>query len=66
MEVLITPQKIQSLSKRQQVYIWVRQSELVDAATGWFQSFSSRLLVSRAEPIQMSGDDEHLWIGLVP
>ena len=65
MEVLITPQT-PSVSKRQQVYIWVRQSELVDAATGWFQSFSTRLQELRPESPQLSGDDEHVWIGLVP
>lgn len=61
-----TPKELQvTTSKRQQVYVWVRQNDIVDAAAGWFHSFSSRF-TQLSEPPHLSDDDEHMWIGLAP
>lgn len=66
MEAKVITNDFQPTTKRQQVYVWVRQHDVVDAAADWFQSFSSRLFTQSSEPVHLSSDDEHMWIGLAP
>lgn len=51
-------------SKRQQIYVWVREADLVGTATDWLQSISTRVLPQRSDVEDMSADEEHVWIGL--
>lgn len=66
MDTVITPIEMKNPSKREQVLIWVRQSDIVDAAADLFHTLSSRVTTPRNETVHLSGDDEHMWIGLAP
>ena len=66
MEINITPHLTPTPSPREQIADWIRQNDLVETAADWLHSMSSRIYAPHAEPVTVSGDDEHVWIGLVP
>ncbi len=66
MELTIAPNSEPKPPAREPLSDRVRPKVLVESAADWLHSLSSRFYSQWSDPVVISGDDEHLWIGLVP